>query len=104
VGLAAWGPATSGIRVPTLLLYGSNDTPAPCSASDGAYRGAATPKMQVNIDGATHFSWFGPADAGGGTSGKYALAFQKVFLEGDQRWRPLLDAKVAGATVKAALQ
>jgi hypothetical protein len=46
--------------------------------------------MIISIPGATHFSWFGPADAGGGVSGQYALAFQKVFLEGDERWKKLL--------------
>jgi hypothetical protein len=48
-----------------------------------------TPKMMLTIPGATHFSWFGPGDAGGGLSGQVALAFQKVFLEGDERWKPL---------------
>jgi hypothetical protein len=34
----------------------------------------------------------GQPTAGGGNSGKYGLAFQKVFLEGDERWRSLLVA------------
>lgn len=100
VGLAAWGPATSGIKVPTLLLCGSSDGTAPCSTSTSAYNGITdpTPKMMVSINGSTHFSWFGPTDAGMGISGKYALAFQKVYLEGDTRWADLLKTKLTGST------
>lgn len=92
VGLAAWGPSTSGVQVPTLLLCGTSDTTAPCSTSQSAYTGLpqSTPKMMISIGGASHFNWFSPTAAGGGTSGKYALAFQKVYLEGDERWKPLL--------------
>jgi hypothetical protein len=46
--------------------------------------------MMVTISGASHLNWFGPTNAGGGVSGETALAFQKVFLEGDERWKPLL--------------
>ena len=34
-------------------------------------------------------------------SGKYALAFQKVYLEGDTRWSSLLMKKISGATVQS---
>ena len=30
--------------------------------------------------------------ADGGKSGEYGLAWEKLFLEGDERWRPLLVA------------
>jgi dienelactone hydrolase len=96
VGLAAWTSGTNGssVQVPTLLLCGSSDTTAPCRQSAGVYSQipSSTPKMQVTISGATHFSWFGPTDAGRGQSGEAALAFQKVFLEGDERWRPILTS------------
>ena len=55
--------------------------------------------VPLTIAGATHFSWFGPEDAGMGTSGKYALAFQKVFLEGDERWKPPLTMMPMGGMV-----
>jgi dienelactone hydrolase len=92
IGLAPWGGNGTGVTVPTLLLCGSADTVAPCSMTESVYPaiGGSTPKMMVNIAGATHFNWFNPADAGGGNSGETALAFQKVFLEGDERWRPFL--------------
>ena len=91
----------AGITTPTLLLCGGSDTTAPCSQSQGSYRAIpeATPKMMVSISGATHFSWFGPTDAGRGVSGQYALAFQKVYLEGDERWQPILKMMASGGTV-----
>jgi pimeloyl-ACP methyl ester carboxylesterase len=104
IGLAAWGPQTSGVQVPTLLLCGSSDGTAPCSTSQRAYGSlpSSTPKMMVSISGATHFSWFSPTSAGRGTSGEAALAFQKVFLDGDERWRPLLLQ--TGGTVTTNIQ
>jgi len=92
VGLAPWAPVGENVSVPTLLLCGATDTTAPCSMAESAYAGipATTPKMMVTIPATTHLAWFGPKDAGGGISGETALAFQKVFLEGDERWRPFL--------------
>jgi dienelactone hydrolase len=93
IGLAPWGGVGTGTTVPTLLLCGSADTVAPCNMSQTVYTQlpAQTPKMMVTISGATHFNWFGPADAGRGASGEIALAFQKVYLEGDERWKPLIQ-------------
>jgi hypothetical protein len=92
VGLAPWTPDGTTVQTPTLLLCDSADTVAPCNMAQGAYGqiGDSVPKMLLNINGVTHFDWFGPTDAGMGTSGKYALAFQKLYLEGDERWRSLL--------------
>jgi hypothetical protein len=103
VGLAAWGPVGGGIKTPTLFLCGDADAVAACFGDDAAYQAmpADTPKMIVVISGATHFNWFGPTDAGRGTSGAMALAFQKVFLEGDERWRKVLLTKPSGGTVSA---
>jgi pimeloyl-ACP methyl ester carboxylesterase len=76
VGLAAWSPSGSRITVPTLLLCGSSDITAPCRGSQTAYNGIpnATPKMFMSINRVGHLSWFGPTNAGGGTSGEYARA------------------------------
>jgi dienelactone hydrolase len=92
VALAPWGGNGTGVKVPTLLLCGSADGTAPCSMSESVYPAidVNTPKMMVSIAGANHFAWFNPKAAGGGNSGETALAFQKVFLEGDERWRPFL--------------
>jgi pimeloyl-ACP methyl ester carboxylesterase len=106
VGLAAWGGNGASNKVPELLLCGDADTVAPCDMSQGVYASIpdSTPKMLVSIPGVTHFDWFGPADAGMGTSGKYALAFQKVFLEGDTRWKSLLMTKPSGGSMTSNLK
>ncbi len=106
VGLAAWGPDTSRTKVPTLLLCGAADIVAPCSDhTDPAYTAipAGTPKMKITLDDGDHLAaWFGPADGQGGVSGGWALAFQKVYLEGDTRWKTLLLSKPTGAMVVSA--
>jgi pimeloyl-ACP methyl ester carboxylesterase len=106
VGLAPWGGSGSNVKVPTLLLCGEADTVAPCDMAQSVYTGmpAGTQKMIVSIPATTHFNWFGPTDAGGGTSGKYALAFQKVFLEGDERWKPLLLTKPSSGSQMTNIQ
>jgi hypothetical protein len=58
----------------------------------------AVPKAIVTISGATHFSWFGPLDGDRGKSGATALAWQKVFLDGDERWKPALLTAMANPT------
>jgi pimeloyl-ACP methyl ester carboxylesterase len=104
VGLAPWAPTGANVKVPTLLLCGASDTVAPCSHAQGAYTEIAesTPKMMVTIPDTSHLQWFGPTDAGAGISGEAALVFQKVYLEGDERWKPLLS-KIRG-TVTTNIQ
>jgi hypothetical protein len=89
VPLAAWGPEGSRVSVPTLFLCGGIDGVAPCSSnSDVAYRAMpdSTPKAVAVDPVAGHLAWFGPSTI----SGSLSLAFQKVYLEGDERWKPLL--------------
>lgn len=99
VAIMPWGPVNSGITVPTLVLCGSSDTIASCNShGTPAYRGIAdsVPKMRVQVTS----GHAGQPGAGGGNSGKYGLAFQKVYLEGDQRWRSLLvDADSEDTTI-----
>ena len=91
VGLMSWGPVGTGVSVPTLFICGASDGIAPCgSHSEDAYAemAASTEKMLVMVSSGHS----GQPTAGGGMSGAYGLAFQKVFLEGDERWRPILLA------------
>jgi hypothetical protein len=91
VALMPWGPANSGITVPTLIVCGSSDNTAPCAQhGTPAYKGiaAGVPKMRIQINS----GHAGQPSSGMGKSGQVGLAFQKVFLEGDLRWRPLLVA------------
>jgi hypothetical protein len=100
VAIMPWGPVSRGVNVPTLVICGSSDTIAPCSShGTPLYSGlpADLPKMRVQVSGSHN----GQPSAGGGKSGEYGLAFQKVFLEGDERWRPLLvGADSVATTIK----
>jgi hypothetical protein len=89
VAIMPWGPTNRGVTVPTLVICGSSDGTASCTShGTPAYRGIAesVPKMRIVVNS----GHVGQPSAGGGESGKVGLAFQKVFLEGDTRWRPLL--------------
>lgn len=97
VAIMPWTPLTSGIGVPTLIICGSSDMLAPCSShGTPAYDGIpdSVPKMRVLISS----GHVGQPTAGASDSGKYGLAFQKVFLAGDERWRPFLLAAPVEAT------
>jgi hypothetical protein len=97
VAIMPWGPTNSGVTVPTLVICGSSDGTAPCAQhGTPAYNGIAdsVPKMRVQISS----GHAGQPSSGMGKSGQYGLAFQKVFLENDQRWRPLLVAADSEAT------
>jgi hypothetical protein len=91
VALMPWGPTDTGITVPTLIVCGSSDGTAPCAQhGTPAYKGIpdTVPKMRIQINS----GHAGQPSSGMGVSGQVGLAFQKVFLEGDERWRPLLVA------------
>jgi hypothetical protein len=95
VSIMAWTPATSGITVPSLFIFGSSDTLAGTMGMS-SYRSIAdtTPKMAVTVSSGHQ----GQPSAGGGASGKAGLAFQKVYLEGDERWLPVLKMIMATDT------
>lgn len=87
VAIMAYGPAWSGIMVPSLYIFGSSDGLANTMGMS-AYRSMSgtVPKMAVTINSGHE----GQPSSGSGASGKAGLAFQKVFLENDERWRPVL--------------
>jgi hypothetical protein len=92
------------VKTPTLFICSDADTVASCSGTNTSYAAipASVPKMILDIPGESHFNWFSPTDAGMGESGAYALAFQKVFLEGDERWKPILSTMPKTGTTKMA--
>jgi len=58
--------------------------------------------MKIVIAGAEHLmSWFQPTQASGQPA-EAALAWMKVYLEGDERWKPLL--KMVKGTVTTNVQ
>jgi hypothetical protein len=87
VAIMAYGPTRDGLEVPSLYIFGSSDGlantmgMATYNATDDTI-----PKMVVTVNS----GHAGQPTAGGGKSGEAGLAFQKVFLEGDERWRPVL--------------
>jgi hypothetical protein len=97
VAIMPWGPSEAAGKVPTLIVCGDSDGVAPCSAyGSAAYESvdSMTPKMRVTVASAHN----GQPSAASGQTGGYVLAFQKLFLEGDERWRPLLVAAAADET------
>lgn len=97
VAIMPWGPVRQSIKVPTLVICGSSDGTAPCSQHGTPLYNtvdANTPKMRVTVQS----GHAGQPTAGGGRSGQYGLAFQKVFLENDTRWRKLLVGAQSDAT------
>jgi triacylglycerol lipase len=91
IAIMPWGPTNTGVTVPTLVICGASDGTASCTShGTPAYRGIAdsVPKMRVQVSGGHN----GQPSAGGGESGRVGLGFAKVFLDGDERWRPLLVA------------
>ena len=91
VAIMPWGAADGGGSVPTLIICGSTDGVAPCKTHGApayAKLGAAVPKLRVEVAGGHN----GQPGTGSASPAAYALAFQKVFLDGDERWRPLLVA------------
>ena len=93
VAIMAWTPTTEKLTVPSLFIFGSSDTLAGTMGMS-SYRSVAdpTPKMAVTINS----GHAGQPSSGGGASGKAGLAWQKVYLEGDERWLPVL--KMVNAT------
>ncbi|MBN1652505.1 MAG: hypothetical protein JXA30_01885 [Deltaproteobacteria bacterium] len=89
VALMPWGPTGQGVTVPTLFVCGSSDGIASCrSHGTPAYNQMpeTTPKMIVTVNS----GHAGQPTSGGGMEGSWGLAFQKVYLEGDERWQAIL--------------
>lgn len=90
VAMAPWG-ASIGMRVPTLFLCGDLDFIAGVSTPMVSL---GTPALLATVGMASHLSWFGPTNA----TANFALAWQKVYLEGDTRWKSFLSQKPLGIT------
>jgi dienelactone hydrolase len=87
------GAVARNLRVPTLMLAGSAD-PAILGGGDQSQDAFEVidedvPKMLYEVQGAGHFVW-GTPRTNGGAVGRYALSWQKVFLEGDERFEQFL--------------
>jgi hypothetical protein len=97
VAIMAWGPDGVGVTVPTLFTCGSSDGTASCSShGTPAYNEmpSTTPKMRVTVSSGHS----GEPTVDSGLQGAWGLAFQKLFLDGDERWRSVLLAGDYDAT------
>jgi dienelactone hydrolase len=90
---ASGGAGSRGSRVPTLMMNGALDATflGGLGQSESAYDNIpeSTPKLLYVMAYDGHFSWGGPT-TNGNASGRYMMAWQKTFLEGDARYRPFL--------------
>lgn len=95
IALCPWNPGYSyaKIKMPTLFLAAQADTLAG-GQSQGFYSSIpnSVPKILYEIAGADHWHNNDPANLQGAV-GRYGLAWLKVFLEGDERYRDLLKVK-----------
>jgi pimeloyl-ACP methyl ester carboxylesterase len=92
--LTAGGAVGSlGSRVPTLILNGATDVSilGGLGQSESAYEAIPnnTPKLLYVMAFEGHFSW-GTPTTNNNASGRYVLSWEKVFLEGDQRYQRFL--------------
>jgi predicted dienelactone hydrolase len=79
------------VTVPTLLLAGdADDAILGLAMSQPVYEAIpeSTPKILYEVAGASHFDI--QPSTGGGLFGLYGLSWQKVFLEGDMRFKKFL--------------
>lgn len=92
----------AGITVPTIMFAGETDPEilGGNMQSQQAYEQIpeTTPKILYEMAGLGHFAWGNPTGTNMGALGRYGLAFQKLFLEGDQRYKPLLLVEGPGAS------
>ncbi|MET0390572.1 MAG: hypothetical protein ABW321_31660 [Polyangiales bacterium] len=83
------------LTVPALMFAGTADTAIlGLGMSQPAYDTIpeSTSKLIYEVQGADHF-FFNTPKALDGVVGKYGLAWQKVFLEGDERYKTILSAE-----------
>jgi hypothetical protein len=90
---AGGGLISIGTRVPTLMLNGATDLTilGGLGQSEAAYSSIpeSTPKLLYVIATEGHFSW-GTPRTNNNAVGRYVLAWEKLFLEGDQRYERFL--------------
>jgi hypothetical protein len=89
LGIMAWSPVGRGVTVPTIFICGNSDGLAGCGGhGTPAYNAmpTTTPKLRTTITS----GHVGQPSAGGNMSGAWGLAFLKLYLDGDERWKATL--------------
>jgi dienelactone hydrolase len=93
ISLCGWNPGYPYTKIMSpALMFASLGDPLAGGQSQGFYRSIpeSTPKMLIEMGAADHFLANNP-NSTGGTVGRYGLAWLKVFLEGDERYRKFLQ-------------
>jgi dienelactone hydrolase len=93
VSFAAWQPTGGAMnKVPVLMFEATADALA-AGMSDGYYSATpdTTPKILFEVNGAGHDVANNPANSRG-IIGLYGLSWFKLYLEGDERYKPFLTA------------
>ena len=87
-------------KVPTLMMNGATDVTilGGLGQSSGAYNAIpnTTPKILYEMSCCGHFSW-GTPRTNANQSGRYMMAFQKTFLEGQEQYKAVLRQRGSGA-------
>jgi dienelactone hydrolase len=100
ISLCGWNPdyKYSKVKVPALMMAATPNDALAGGQSQGFYDSIpnSTPKVLFEINNAGHWEANDPANQAG-TVGLFGLSFLKVFLEGDERYRPFLKQKPAQA-------
>ena len=94
VAIMPYSPDGAGVVTPTLVICGSSDGVAPCSAHGTPVYNeipGSTPKMRIQVSSGHS----GQPSAGSNMSGAWGLAFHKAYLDGDTRWVPVLNSAMA---------
>jgi hypothetical protein len=90
-----------GCTVPTLMMNGATDVTllGGLGQSEGAYNAiaASTPKILYVMALEGHFSWGGPR-VNGNASGRYMMAWQKTYLEGQDQYKAVLRVRGPGSS------
>jgi len=100
ISLCGWNPdyKYTKVSVPAMMIAATPTDVLAGGQSQGFYESIpnSTPKVLFEINNAGHWEGNDPANQSG-TVGLFGLSFLKVFLEGDERWRPFLKQKPAQA-------
>jgi dienelactone hydrolase len=100
ISMCAWNPGYPYLNIKSpALMFASLGDPLAGGQSQGFYASVpdSTPKMLIETPGADHFVANDPASTGG-MIGRYGLAWMKVYLEGDERYRKFLLEKPMATT------
>lgn len=101
LALCPWKPGHAFEHtVPVMILAGEKDRPAPVSMHAMVHYDKTpegTPKLLFEVEDGSHFLPYSPAFEDGEV-GRVALVWLKVFLIGDDRYRPLIREKPGSAS------